>query len=254
MGKTEMLLPGPARIFIAAVALLGLAVIAISLRDAGPVQTGLFVSFLVMACLAARLRVKLPGITGNMSVNLPLILVSVAQLGWLEALLVGCISNLVQCLPRPKHKFNVVQTIFNVATMALAVTATRFIFQSHDLAAAVSSAPLRLAIATAGFFLANTVPVAIVIFLTEKTSVFRTWLEMFRLSYPYFLASAGVAGGVLTLVDRVGWQVPAAILVLMLGVFYSYRQFFSPPRLEAQLPSEKIGPGGVRLEEKKMNA
>ncbi|HKF56747.1 MAG TPA: hypothetical protein VKJ45_14920, partial [Blastocatellia bacterium] len=92
MGKTEMLLPGPARIFIAAVALLGLAVIAISLREASLVHTGLFVSFLVMACLAARLQVKLPGITGSMSVNLPLILVSVAQLGWLEALLVGCIS------------------------------------------------------------------------------------------------------------------------------------------------------------------
>jgi len=42
--------------------------------------------------------------------------------------------------------------------------------------------------------------------------------------------------------------------VLMLGVFYSYRQFFSPPRLEAQLTSEKIGPGGPRAEEKKMHA
>jgi len=42
--------------------------------------------------------------------------------------------------------------------------------------------------------------------------------------------------------------------VLMLGVFYSYRQFFSPPRLEAQLPAEKVGPGGMRAEEKKMHA
>ena len=249
-----MLVPVSARVFIAAVALLGLAVVATSVRDASLVQTGLFVSLLLMACLAARLKVKLPGITGNMSVNLPLILVAVAQLGLLQALLVGCISNLVQCLPRPKQKFNLVQIIFNFGIMALAVSATRFIFRSQDLSAAVSSAPLRLAVATAGFFLVNTVPVAMVIFFTEKKSVFRTWLEMFRLSYPYFLASAGVAGGVLTLVDRVGWQVPAVILVLMLGVFYSYRQFFSPPRLKAQLPAEKIGPGGVRAEEKTMHA
>jgi hypothetical protein len=40
----------------------------------------------------------------------------------------------------------------------------------------------------------------------------------------------------------------------MLGVFYSYRQFFSPPQLEAKLPAEKVGPGGVRAEEKKMHA
>lgn len=249
-----MLLPVPARVFIGAVAVSGLAVFAISVRDASLVQTGLFVSLLLMASLAARLKVKLPGITGNMSVNLPLILVSVAQLGLLQALLVGCISNLVQCLPKPKQKFNLVQIIFNFGTMALAVSATRFIFRSQDLGAAISSASLRLAVATAGFFLVNTVPVAMVIFFTEKKSVFRTWRDIFRLSYPYFLASAGVAGGVLTLVDHVGWEVPLVVLMLMLGVFYSYRQFFSPPQLEAKLPAEKVGPGGVRAEEKKMHA
>ena len=132
-----MLLPASARVFIAAVALMGLAVFAISFRDASLVQTGLFVSLLLMACLAARLKVKLPGITGNMSVNLPLILVSVAQMGLLEALLVGCVSNLVQCLPKAKQKFNFVQIIFNFGTMALAVGATRFIFRLPDLAAAV---------------------------------------------------------------------------------------------------------------------
>lgn len=248
-----MILPVSARVFIATIAALGLAVFAMAFRTVSASQTGLFIAFLLVACLAARLKVKLPGITGNMSVNLPLILVSVAEMGMLQGLLVGCISNLVQCLPKAKQKLNLVQIVFNFGTMALAVSATRLIFGSPDLGAAISSPSLRLGIATAGFFLVNTLPVAIVIFLTEKKSVLRTWLEISRLSYPYFLASAGVAGGVLTIVSRVGWQVPAAILVLMLGVYYSYRRFFTPPQLEAQLPG-KITPEGGRPEEKKMHA
>lgn len=249
-----MALPVPARLFVGLIVALGVGVFAIAFRAADAIQVGLVVSFLLMACLSARMKVKLPGITGNMSVNLPFILVAVTQMGLLEALLVGCISNLIQCLPGTKKKFNAVQIAFNFCTMALAVYATRLIFQSSELAAFVSSTPLRLAIATAGFFLVNTVAVASVIFLTEKKSMAATWQEMLRLSYPYFLASAGVAGGVLTLVVRVGWQVPAVILVLMLGVFYSYQRFFTLPLMEAQLPLGKVRPQAEQLKEKQMHA
>jgi hypothetical protein len=249
-----MALPVPARIFVGLMVALGIGVFAVAFRGRDAIQVALFVSFLLMACLSARMKVKLPGITGNMSVNLPFILVAVAQMGLLEALLVGCISNLIQCLPRTKKKFNAVQIAFNFCTMALAVYGTRLIFQSSELAAYVSSAPLRLAIATAGFFMVNTVAVAIVIFLTEKKRVAATWLEMLRLSYPYFLASAGVAGGVLTLVVRMGWQEPAVILVLMLGVFYSYQRFFSPLLTQAQLPLGRVGPQAEQLKEKQMHA
>jgi len=39
----------------------------------------------------------------------------------------------------------------------------------------------------------NTVPVAIVIGLTEAVNTLRTWLEMLQLSFPYLVASAGIA-------------------------------------------------------------
>ena len=85
----------------------------------------------------------------------------------------------------------------------------------------------RLAVAAAGYALANTVPVAIVIGLTETVSMLRTWLEMLQLSFPYLVASAGIAGLTLTLTQEIGWQVPLAVLPIMAGIFQSYKRYFA---------------------------
>jgi hypothetical protein len=236
-----------ARAFIALVIALGLAVLGDAIFSAPTIYIVRLASFLLVACIAARLKVKLPGITGSMAVNLPFVLVAAAEMSLVESLIVGCVSNFVQCLPRAGKKFNLVQMAFNVSNMALAVAATRLVYGSSWITASVASPPLRLGIATAGFLLVNTIPVAFVIFLTEGKSVLRTWLGIFQLSFPYFLASAGVAGVVLTLASRVGWPVPILILPLMAGVFYSYRRFCStPPTAWAGVPLEKMGPEGVR--------
>jgi hypothetical protein len=222
-----MKFPLSARAFIALVIVLGLCVVGSAIVSANGIYATRFVAFLLMACLAARLKVKLPGLTGSMSVNLPFILVAVAEMSLMEALIVGCISNLVQYLPQTRKKFNPVQAAFNFSTMALAVGTTHLLYGTAAVIKIAPSASLRLAIATAGFFLVNTATVTIVMFLTEGKSVHRTWLELFQLSFPYFLASAGVAGMALTLASRVGWQVPVSILPLMWGLFYSYRRYFA---------------------------
>lgn len=217
------------RAFIVLVVLLGLGVVAKAAVGATPIQFGQVAVFVLVACLAARLKVKLPGLTGSMSVNLPFVLLAAAQMGLLETLIIGCISNLVQCVPaaKTKKKFNVVQAAFNVCTMALAIGATRFVYEWPAIATRITSHPVQLAVATAAFFLVNTVPIVIVLKLTESRNAFRTWLDMFQLSYPYYLGSAGVAGVALTLSVRAEWQLAIAILPLMAAVFYSYRCYFS---------------------------
>jgi hypothetical protein len=176
--------------------------------------------------VASRLRIKLPGVTGTMSVNLPFILVAVAEMNTAEALAIGFISTFFQCLAKGK-KFNLVQTAFNCSTITLAVAATRLIYAAPSVASVISSPALRLAIAAAGYALANTVPVAIVIGLTEAVSIFRTLLEMLQLSFPYLVASAGIAGLTLTVTQEIGWQVPLVVLPIMAGIFLSYRRYFA---------------------------
>src|SRR5262249_53736542 len=244
---TKMATSVSARAFIALVIALGLAVLGDAIFSASTLYILRLVSFLLLACVAARLKVKLPGLTGNMAVNLPFILVAAAEMSLIEKPIVGCVSNFVQCLPSAGKKFNPMQTAFNVSNMALAIATTRLIYGSSVLASFVASPSLRLAIATAGFVLVNTIPVALVIFLTEGKSVFSTWMGIFQVSFPYFLASAGVAGIVLTLASRVGWPVPVVILPLMAGVFYSYRRFcYTPPKVWGHAPAEKMEPESVR--------
>ena len=247
--------PASAKLYIALVIASGLGVSGFAIINANPIYYTRLAAYLVVACVAARLKVKLPGITGTMSVNLPFILVAVAEMSLAEALLVGCISNLVQCLPRGEQKFNAIRIAFNFCVMALAVEVTRWVYGLPALAGYVSSASLRLGIATLGFYLANTVLVAFVISLTERCNPWRPWRGMVQLSFPYYVASAGIAGVALTLAMRVGWQVPVGILPVMLGIFYSYRYFFSSPaKLAASSSSERIGPGVVRPQEQAVGA
>src|SRR5215472_3323944 len=92
------------RTFITLVIVLGLCVLGMAIANASAIHSVRFIAFLLVACLAARLKVKLPGVSGNMAVNLPFILVAVAEMGQLEALLIACLSSLTQCLPRDRRK------------------------------------------------------------------------------------------------------------------------------------------------------
>jgi hypothetical protein len=214
-----------ARVFIALIVISGLCVFGDAVLKSNSVYAVRFISFLLVACVAARLRLKLPGCTGTMSVNLPFILVAVAEMSSLEALMVGCISTVVQTLPRKKPgRVNSVQAAFNFGNMALAVAATRLVFESGLLASGIASAPIRLCVAALVFFLINSAPVAVVIALSEAKSALRTWIGMAQLSFAYFVASAGIAATVLTLTIRIGWGVPIAVMPLMLGIYLSYKR------------------------------
>lgn len=215
------------KLFIAMVVVSGAAVMAWAGAHDHASNVSEFVFLLIISVAASRLRLKLPGLTGTMSMNLPFILIAIAHLGTLEALGVGCVSTLVQCLPRAGKKFNWIQGIFNVANMALTVEAARSIYGSAGLNSFIHSHPLLLCIACAGFLAVNSVPISIIIALTENRNVLQAWKAMFQLSYPFFLASAGVAGVALTVSARFGWQIPLVLLPVMLLVFYSYRRYFS---------------------------
>ena len=213
------------RMFLAVVVLSGLAVLANAFLHANSVDHVRFVSFLMVACLAARLKVKLPGLTGNMSVNLPFILVAVAQMSASEAMAVACVSTLAQSLPRATQKFNPLQAAFNFCNMALVVAATRLAF-GHLMSVIVSHS-LILSVSAVVFCLLNTVPVAIIIALTEAKNALKIWGNIFQLSFPYFVLSAAIAGLVLTASEQIGWQLPLLVLPVMFGVYHSYKRYFT---------------------------
>jgi hypothetical protein len=184
---------------------------------------------LTMATVTSRMKVKLPGINGNMSVNLPFLLTALVNLSALEAVLITCVSTVVQCWP-DKGKFKPQQMAFNVSMMALAGCLAGMIFHASWLHGTHSgaTATLGLAMATATLFIGQTAPVATIVALSEGKAAGQIWWSLAHLSFPYYVVSAGVTTMVQTISLHLGWGLALAAFPAMYGIHRSYRIYFTP--------------------------
>ena len=211
------------RFFIATVVLCGTTVLTYSVlhgRSQNPLK---FVCYLVIALAASRLKVKLPGITGTMSVNFLFLLLGVLELSLSEAMVLGCAAVAVQCFDRKRP--NPIQVAFNVCSTALAVAIT---FASYRYALshrALGKPAALLFLAACVYFLANTLPVATVISLTERQSMRKIWSECYFWSFPYYLVGAGVVGMMSWLRSFTDWQTSLLTLPVVYLIYRSYRLY-----------------------------
>jgi hypothetical protein len=182
---------------------------------------------LVLAALTSRMKVKLPGINGNMSVNLPFLLTAVVSLSAAEAVVVTCVSTAVQCWPRKDAKFKPQQMAFNLSMMAFASGIASLMFHAHWLRGMQwSSSTLGLALATTTLFLGQTAPVAAIVAVSEGKAVGQIWWSLAHLSFPYYVISAGVTTMVQAVSSHLGWGLALAAFPVMYGIHRSYRLYF----------------------------
>lgn len=184
-------------------------------------------ALLALSAATSRMKVKLPGIEGNMSVNLPFLLTAVVNLSAAEAVLIAGISTVVQCWPKPESKFKPEQMVFNLSMMAFATSVASMLWHAGWLGrTAWASESLLLASTTATFFLGQTAPVAGIIKLTEGAAMRRVWMGIAQLTFPYYVISAGMTSMVNAVSHHVGWQLALAIFPVMYGIHRSYRLYF----------------------------
>jgi hypothetical protein len=196
-------------------------------------------ALLALAAATSRMKVRLPGIEGNMSVNLPFLLLAVVNLSAVEAIVIASVSTVVQCWPQPSKKFRPEQMVFNVSMMAVAASLASLIWNAAWLTKANwASVPLTLSATTAAFFLGQTVPVAAIIKLSENTSMGRAWTRIVQLSFPYYVLSAGIASMLSLVGHRFGWQAAILVFPVMYGIHHSYRLYFG--RIAQALPAAPL--------------
>ena len=236
-------LANSAKVLIGAVAICGSAVLVRGLWNWSHVDAGRFASFLVIAVLAAMFKVKLPGMNSSMSVNLPFILLAVAELSLPEALVVGCASTLAQCLRVAQNRRNPVQIVFNVCAVANAAALAWVVFNRQHPASDSPMYILMLGLAAAAFLVANTVPVAGILSLTGNDNFFRVWGRMFLLTFPYYLLSAAVSAIMSAAGHYVGWQAALLAMPVMYVVYLSYRHYFQA-HLQANVPNASAAAAG----------
>jgi diguanylate cyclase (GGDEF)-like protein/putative nucleotidyltransferase with HDIG domain len=220
-----------AKLFIATTAAFGVWVLAHSMWSWHSADLPRFVCYLAIAVLASGLKIQLPGIDGTMSVNFLFILLGVLEMSLPETLIIGCTASLVQCVWAAR-KPDPAKIVFNVfSMMATAIALSYFTF--HRLERVLGdSTPLLLVVTALVFFLANTIPVTIIISLTEGKSPRKVWAECYFWSFPYYLVGAAVVALVDFINRHTGWQTTLLVLPVIYWVYRSYRLYLG--RLEAE--------------------
>jgi len=211
------------RAFIAVVVLCGTSVLTYTVLHGRSHYPLKFFCYLVIALVASRLKVNLPGITGSMSVNFLFLLLGVLELSFAETMALGCAAVVVQCFDRDRPM--PVQVVFNVCSTALAIGATFTAYRYTLVHRVVSNPSTLLFLAACVYFVANTVPVAAVISLTERRSLRKIWTDCYFWSFPYYLVGAGVAGMMSWLHDFTDWQTSLLILPVVYLMYRSYRLY-----------------------------
>src|SRR5437868_6203834 len=220
------------KVFIGITASLGVVVLGFALAHFQSQDLLRFLCYLAVAVLASGLKVQLPGIDGTMSVNFLFILLGVLELSLPETLLIGCTATLVQSVWQARNRLDPVKVLFNVAGMMANASALTYITY-HSLAQRFgSSKPILLMVAALVFFFANTLPISIVIALTEGKSSRRVWSECYFWSFPYYLVGAAAVGLVGIVNRSAGWETSLLVLPLIYWVYRSYRLYLG--RLEAE--------------------
>jgi len=227
-------IPQSAKVFVGLVALCALVNLGVGMMRWESVDLLRFGCFVVLSAAASRMKVSLPGLNGNMSVNLPFMLLAALELSLPQALIVAAVSTAVQCLPKNGKSMTALQVVFNISTIVNAVAVAHLLAHSSFGMATMPAKSLLVAASATGFFLLDTVSVAIVIGLAEGVPVFKTWKEIVMLSFPYCVLSAGLASMAATAMMFVAWYVPMAMFPVMTLTYASYKRYFvRPAQVEA---------------------
>jgi len=217
-------------LFIGATAALGISTLIYALWHWQSANLTQFICYVLIAALASRLKIQLPGIDATMSVNFLFILLGVLEMSLPETLVIGCTASLVQCVWSARQKLVPAKVFFNVfSLMANAIALSYFAYHRLERLFGQST-PLLLVTTALVFFLANTLPVSVIISLTEGKSPRKVWSECYFWSFPYYLVGAAVVFLVGFVDKHAGWQSSLLVLPVIYWVYRSYRLYLG--RLE----------------------
>ena len=227
-------------LLVASVGWLGLAQNLYFWHPASFASTLLYCS---LSVLASCVKLHLPGITGTISPGFVLILFGVVSLDLPRVLIAGVLAVLAQYLWQTTKRPRIIQVLFNVASIAIAITVSFDVFHSGLLhTTLLLEEPVLLAILGCAYFLLTTGSVASVIALTERKSLIEVWNASYRWAFPFYLMGAAAAGLLEFVRHALGWQTSLLAVPVMYVVHRAYRahlENIENRRKREQLQKEK---------------
>jgi MASE9 protein len=209
----------PVHAYLALVIISGLAALAAAAARWQSDDPARFAVYLLLACFAGALKVRLPGMTGTYSLTFLFVLLGVADLRFAETVVIAGVSMIVQCVWGAATRPSPVQVLFNTAATsvaaALAYLGPRW--------AGLTSLAVELPLAAAVYFLVNTLLVAGILAQVEQRAFGTVWRDWFRWSLTYYLAGVAVSAVVILSSRHFGWQFSLLLLPLMYLEYLCFR-------------------------------
>lgn len=180
------------------------------------------VVYLVAILISSNMKVPMPKSNGTMSVDFPFILLGILQLAPGQAVLLAVASVMAQCRVKVVKAFTLVQILFNIANVTTATA-----LACHTYAASLGlvhgeTAPA-LTLAVTVYFLANTIPLALVLGWESGTSPLRQWLDEFPWYFPFYLVGAMLAALANFIGDHYGWLTSMLLVPMAYTIYRAYR-------------------------------
>jgi putative nucleotidyltransferase with HDIG domain len=201
--------------YIGFVALVGAACLFHGLRSWHCADPEKFLSYLLLAALAASVKIRLPGVMGTVSLNFVFVLLGIAEFSLSENIVMGMLCAVVQIFLHAKHRPTMPQLAFNMGNTALGIHAVYSFSQEPLFHSGLMTAAM--------LFVANSVPLSVVIGLTEQKNPWSVWRESFMWTFPNYLAGAAAVWVVGELNHRLGWQAGAVLVPIIYVVHRSHR-------------------------------
>src|SRR5437773_1269833 len=189
-----------------------------------------FLVYFLISLLASGLKLQLPAVTGTISVCYFFVLIGIVSLNLPQVLVTGCSAVLVQYLWQSAQRLRLVQMLFNVASAAIAITASYAVFHSSWLRSLPLEWSVMLALLACTYFASTTILVAAVISLTEGKSFGKVWRTSYLWAFPYYMLGAATAGLFEIAKRHLGWQTSMLVIPVTYLVYRSYRLYLG--RLE----------------------
>lgn len=225
-------MPVNAKLYVALVSAAGTAAMVYAFVDTErPHDLGRLCAYFLLSLLAATLKLRLPGVTGTMSVGFVFVLLGISELTLAETMLIACTGVIVQCLWKATARPAAVQVLFNVSAVAasllLAYECVLFV-RSHWHAPAL---PVALAVATCVYFSSNSLLVSGVLSLVHRAPLRVVWPQCYLFAFPYHLLGGALVTIMAVSGHAVGWKPPLLLLPVMGLAFLGYRIYLVRPAM-----------------------
>ncbi len=180
-----------------------------------------FFVYLLAIVLSSGMKVGLPKREATMGVNFPFIFLGIVQLSPPQAIALAVASVIVQCRIRVIKPFSIVQIFFNVANVT---TATALACWTYTLGLKLMHQEVApaLGVAATAYFLANTIPLAMVLGWDSEIPVVTQWVQEFPWYFPFYLVGAILAATANYVGILFGWLTSMLLIPMVYTVYRAY--------------------------------